>query len=172
MGLEQPRFRNEDEEESVPKSGDSNVIQGPWSRRESGTEAPAEKSDEANVIEGPWRKPEIRPATRPETDLPPRETPAEKSAALETARKELDALYESADTAPKKEESEKERIPYTEGFEKYKRCEACGGKGRRFFLFTCKVCKGLGSVVESSYTERGYYEVDRGIAPQENTEEK
>ncbi len=45
-------------------------------------------------------------------------------------------------------------IILNEGHTEYKRklCERCGGTGRRFFFFTCPVCRGSGSLVESEKT--------------------
>ena len=186
MGLEQPKFHEEpDDEERRFRGGEpSNVIQGPWPRKEAGVETPGGKLEEAKVFEGPWKKTEPKPETAPEIDLPPGETVEEKEKKLEAiknAQAAIDALYaEKAEQAEKAEkpaqnpdeESEKKRIPYTEVFEKYKRCEACNGKGRRFLIFLCKVCKGLGSVVESSSTTLGYHEIDRGAVSRENTQKE
>lgn len=154
MGFEQPKFEVEPPEEhtevSSQKDEPSNVVEGPWPRREptetteeltpdqlvpQGTEeAPREEIERSNVIEGPWPKREEEPAETPEELAPKPKEP---------------------------EEDEKERHRFAESLEQYKPCEACRGTGHRWFFFPCPMCKGFGSVVASSSQREGYYETDK-----------
>ena len=155
----------------------SNVIEGPWQRqgtkpeevhgedaenpRENG-EAPEAKGERSNVIEGPW----------PNREAEPEETPGEvgleeRATEIERVRQELMELSEKSDKKepeprePGKEGEETERHYFAEGFKQYKPCEACGGKGRRWFLFPCPACKGLGRVIASSSRKEGYHEAPK-----------
>lgn len=80
-----------------------------------------------------------------------------RKAQLSRTREEALALAQNED-AIRDDEGEKDRLPYTEVYQTYKRCEACNGKGRRWLLFVCSVCKGFGSLVATTQKSTGYYE--------------
>ena len=54
-----------------------------------------------------------------------------------------------ADDGDGKENPDSIRFRQGQSEIKRKPCERCGGTGRRFFVFTCPVCNGFGSVVAS-----------------------
>lgn len=128
---------------------------------------PAEK-ELSKVIEGPWPKPEMpEPPNEIPGEMEQMQPTPEEAERLASLQQELDALDRKLqeETNPKTDnpsdeedqEGEEKLYPYTSVFEQYQRCEACGGKGRRWLFLTCPVCKGLGSVLKSSSTTRGYY---------------
>lgn len=143
-------------EEELEDNKPSNVIEGPWSKDHSentevaittpeiGSEKLAEvipiagseeindqqTEEETNVIQGPWEKPQAEVAEEPELELEP-ESEGEGS------------------------EKESKGFRFVERYTNFKKCEACGGRGRKWFL-KCPVCRGLGGVPENVSTKRGY----------------
>ncbi len=173
MSFERPNFYPKNNQEEIPASEEilvnkenrSNVIEGPWPKKETkiveqaAEPGPVSPDIPDNVVEGPW------PKTFPERDKP--EEGAAPESAQEPVRAPVEAeILKSTSSEEQKEspepheleENEKKRLPFVEMYTEYKRCEACGGKGRRWFLIPCRVCKGRGSIPTQSSRQEGYYE--------------
>src|SRR3989344_3939496 len=147
MGLEQPKFEDEQIENSEDSNSNikhDNVIQGPWPARklspEEPEEFPSDPERKDNLIPGPWPKREIiypeDPVEKPKEYLPLHLVP-DNAAQIEKAKKELDEIAnrnkkESIQTKPKDPGGggESRRIGYSEVGEKPKVCEFCRGSGR------------------------------------------
>ncbi len=161
MGFEQPK----------------NIIEDPLENKEPEIELePKEdiKPSEnrlSNVIEGPWPKKELEPKipeevkpTQDEEKLIPTETEPktesdiEQITELEKARQNLEEISNREENKKSEDVSEKSgndgggdserrsRSYDSEVYTEYRRCERCNGKKRIWLIFVCPVCKGFGSI--------------------------
>jgi hypothetical protein len=150
MGLEQRKFDLEEHQEP------QEIIQP----------APEGlKSSErgSNVIEFPKREPDSESIRLKE------DASEEKEAALGKLRAEIlefpkpkeETVAPSDATPEASKENDPKDMGFSEHFEVFKKCEACGGRGR-LGLFglgkQCPVCKGLGRVTVTSESQSGYYD--------------
>lgn len=138
--MEQLRQNKEKEEDEKL----AEIIELP-KRKEQQEELIDEEGKMGEIIQGPGSR---------------RETPQERVALIADAKEAANAAYAAAEV--NEEEGEKKRLRFVENYQTFKRCEACGGSGKRLFIFRCLVCKGLGSVVATSATKTGYHEVGGG----------
>ncbi len=158
MGFESPQRRRKEEAEE--QEGNREVIP---------REEPARKETPSNVIEGPWpkREPEPMPEKVPEGPELPESTPEEKVAEVEGVQQGIVESSRGAETKEAKpepeqqEEEEKERHRSFETYQEFKPCEVCKGKGRRWFFFKCPVCGGAGAVVTYSTSRERFYEMPK-----------
>lgn len=153
MGLEQHKF---DLEEGQPSQ---EIIQ------------PAERSISpergSNVVEFPKKESDLE-STRFKEDVS-----KEKEAALGKLRAEILELPKpkeeggvQLDATPEaSKENDPKDMRFSEHFEAFKKCEACGGRGR-LGLFglgkQCSVCKGRGRMTVTSESQSGYYDGQTG----------
>ena len=147
MGFEQPRYVTEDEEKKTP------VNEVPASEVPA-SEVAAAGPERSNVIEGPWRR-EAPDRTPTESAEAARTAVVERNAAIEKKRGDIEKIYAEEERRKEKEDSDEKDHPFTETFTRFRRCDACGGKGRRWMVFACPVCKGRGSVPASVSQREG-----------------
>lgn len=167
MTIEQPKFETP-ENELENKSNPTNVIEGPWPG--SGLEAKAVPELE------PMEQPPEQPADNPVEEVVPvlPESESEREEKLEAARQKLNELPDE-ETKPESaleppdpqatEEDQKDRLRFSESYTKYEQqvCPKCKGKGLRWLLFKCPLCKGLGKISTPgpTITKYGYSEVNK-----------
>jgi hypothetical protein len=168
MGMEQLKYIEDTPEEELsqvsplPAETRSNVIEGPWQKRMAESDVPREpilEKKEGKVIEGPWSKPDLG------VEAPTESTDgiSEKSQELERMRQEIldmgdEKNSEELETKTKEDGDETEKkFSFSEQFTDYKMCEACQGKGRRWLIVRCPVCRGTGRVPGKSMQRHGYY---------------
>lgn len=138
MGLEQRKFE--------PEHSDAPDYQETLQQPEKRT---------GNVIEFP-KRPDSETSEQHKID-----TDRERAVALESLRGKILQFPEPQNKEalepkdPQDNDTAEQR--FSEGFEKYKECEACHGTGRRWLVGTCPICKGMGRVVESSWQQHGKY---------------
>lgn len=132
--MEQPQFKEElplvEEPETTPEQ-QSNVIEGPWPKRQEEPESEPENPDISN-------------------------TEAEEVARLAELRQEIIDLpeeeYNEPQTGGPGGGENSGGTSSIESFTKYKTCDVCGGSGRRWIAFSCPACGGIGRVPESATT--------------------
>jgi hypothetical protein len=166
MGMDQLKYVEDTPEEEVPETSplpeniQSNVIEGPWQKRDESATREISEKKEGKLIEGPWPKPasELKEPSVIESVG----AAEKKTQMLEELRKDImgteedKVVTEEVETAVEGEDDGgRKEIPFTEQFTQYETCEVCRGSGKRWFVVPCPVCRGTGRVPGKSVVRRG-----------------
>lgn len=141
-----------DTAESQPDQ--SNIIQGPWSKAEEGSDLPEHEAVPGDISSN--EEGESTPETQG-ADIVSHEQFLRRKEELQAKRDELARAYEQQEVAEALEspEDQKEtsggKSEYgSEVSHEYQRCQRCKGTGRRWLIFTCPECGGIGQILTKS----------------------